>query len=159
MKSQIIAFVYLFAQLLVSSCAHKSDPVIPIYNVMEDIWAGIRSDISQLARTGKKNQWMEACEERFAIKNSEDLDKALRYIGDEDSDQKNLERKKTLMEHLKNSDSRSWFGFECDYSITVFFDTNGNQTYGYPEEYAASNEGAEQGSAHQSTTRSESKPK
>ena len=86
---------------------------------------------------------MEASEERFPISDSADLEKALRYIGDEDSDQKNSERNTSLMNRLENSASCYWFGFECDYSIIVFFDTNGNQTYCYPEEYAAKTEDAE----------------
>ena len=116
----------------------------PVHNPMLDIWASIRSDIFQLAKAGKKNRWMEASEERFLISSSADLEKALKYIGDEDSDKKNLERKTALMNRLKHSKSCYWFGFECDYSIIVFFDTNGNQTYCYPEEYAAKNVNAEQ---------------
>ncbi len=91
---------------------------------------------------------MEASEERFSIKNSDDMDKALRYLGDEDSDQKNLDRKTALMNRLEDSDSCYWFGFECDYSIIVFFDNKGNQTYTYPDEYST-NKKAEQVVAHQ----------
>jgi hypothetical protein len=147
MKILAIALLSFVAQAWISSCAPQAAPVIPHDNVMEGIWAGIRSDISKLAQTGKKSRWMEASEERFPISGSADLEKALRYIGDEDSDQKNSERKTSLMKRLKNSGSCYWFGFECDHSIIVVFDTNGNQTYCYPEEYAAKTEDAEQASS------------
>jgi hypothetical protein len=140
----ITRHISLLALIAISSCAQKSIPEVPQDNVMVGIWSGIRSDISQLAHKGKKRRWMEASDERFPVKSPDDLEKALNYLGDEDTDQKNLERKSALMKRLKHSDSCYWFGFECDYSIIVFFNADGNQTYCYPEEYAAKKEDAEQ---------------
>jgi hypothetical protein len=117
------------------SCAFKNDSTATPEYAADSISVSIRSQLSELAAIGQKSRWIEASENQIPIKSANDMDEALSYFGSLDSAEKNQSRRAMLLDYLASSASSYLFGFDSDYSMIVFFDSDGSQSYCFPEQY------------------------
>lgn len=127
--------LFLFSiTLFASSCStdkHSKGESVKIIEFSP--YDAVVADIKSLSQIGSRNVWLAYEMSQSKIVTSSDLDKALKYFGASDNKQKNIDWRQNLLKRLEFPHSAYRFGFDGDFSVMVFFDKDGRQTYIYPE--------------------------
>jgi len=126
----------LGAVQIIACSPQKSPPNSAPYEILADICATVDDEVNKLSKIGLLSSWENSTREHAKIINTNDIDKALVFIGaNSDGLSKNNVRA-VLTEHLIKSNSAHRFSFECDTTVIVFFDEQGKQLYIYPQYFS-----------------------